>query len=93
MLLLVDLKWTMSFSRRLEYGARTPEGKARQTAGRIAYYAARRAAGLQPLPRKPNDASRTSPKRPEAKSVNTGPKVTLTPEDIEFGYLTGMLKK
>ena len=35
----------------LSTGAKTPKGKARQTAGRLAYYAARRAAGLPVLPR------------------------------------------
>lgn len=74
----------------LSTGAKSPEGKARQTAGRLAYYAARRAAGLPVLPRKAKAAPRTSPKPPEAKSVKAGPKVTLTEADIAFARLVGM---
>jgi hypothetical protein len=42
-------------------GPRTKQGHDRCTAGRIAYYAARRAAGLPVLPRAPKPAPRASP--------------------------------
>ena len=73
-------------------GPKSKDGHDRCTAGRIAYYAARRAAGLQPLPRQ-TKAPRATVKPPEAKSVAVGPNVVLSPEDIAFGIATGMLKK
>jgi hypothetical protein len=62
------------------------------------FWADWKAAGSQPItrgcirtgPRK--DAPGAAPETPRAKSVRTGPKVVLTPEDIEFGLKTGMLK-
>jgi hypothetical protein len=67
-------------------GAKSPEGKARQTAGRLAYYAARRAAGLPVLPRKLKDAPRATPKAPRSQ-----PKPTVLSEaDIAFAKRVGM---
>jgi hypothetical protein len=50
-------------------GPKTPEGKARCTAGRIRLYNARRAAGQPAIMRRPKDAPRASatPETPETK--------------------------
>jgi hypothetical protein len=60
------------------------------TAGRLKAYAARRAAGVPAIQRKPKRLSAPSP--PKAKIDAAGPKVVLTEEDVKFGRLTGMLK-
>jgi hypothetical protein len=71
----------------LSTGAKTPEGKARQTAGRLAYYAARRAAGLPVLPREAKAAPRAAAAPPRAQKTNRqGPKMS----DAEFLKAIGL---
>ena len=68
----------------------SPEGKERIAASMRAYWA--RVKSGEVVTGKRN-ARVATPRPPEAKTVKAGPDVVLSPEDIQFGYLTGMLKK